>query len=526
VTYTVIFISDDGCESLPTTYTFTINPEPVIDETTTEYVACSDDPIDVQFMEILPGNTASFINNFQVEVSVASGLIFSTPNVAVVNDGDVLSGNADVIRMHQWTNATTTSLDVVYTVTAISNDGCESDPVDFTVTIEPVVTLTVTANGAAATELITNAPVVTICSGADVAFALSQSLTDDTEVSYRIFRDLAGAPDVVDGQGAAPDNFEGGLAVANFTETLLNNGTSAQQVVYALRAYTYGANGEDDNGGGNQDDCLGPVARVIVEVLPAVGEPSDLQVNYVDPSLPQNQQFLGVNVETDTVCNNQPIGWSIGTPLSGNVGFRFSQTNDGQQPEAEIFGDFSDFSNNGINFTRINSTASNNTLAPITYTYTFTLYTFGPDGEDDQLAAGSDDCPNGITRTQTIYVLPTPELSADITAGDFTGTITSDDEAYFYELCAGDDFSLSNLMFNTADAVGRLKFVEFEVASGVGQSQDFLGLTPGTVEVPASAVLISQNAVVNTTNAPYTELITLTPFYEDNDLDCAGPSLT
>ncbi|WP_020568970.1 PKD-like domain-containing protein [Neolewinella persica] len=120
----------------------------------------------------------------------------------------------------------------------------------------------------------------------------------------------------------------------------------------------------------------------------------------------------------------------------------------------------------------------------------------------------------GAPVTYTVTVLPDPELTADVVAGGVAETLTPQDDAYIYELCSGDDFSLGGLDFTSIGIPGRAEYVEFSFFSNGGSN--FFNIPNGTELVDASGFLIGAQNVTNTTNTPYFAFITLTPYLESD----------
>ncbi len=532
VSYFVRLVSDDGCESAIIEYEFRVRPEPIIDDSETAFSVCEGDNID---LVVTPAANSASVNNFSPNnvtfdyfVEVPATLSYLGGNIYPLLDGDV-----DEAENDEYDNLTDEPQTVIYRIVPETNNGCVGDTVTFEVTVLPrpdiVATATQAANSVTATTL-NAAPTITICSGTAVDFGLTQPVSG-VGVATRIGR--VASNNIVDGNGDPLDAFENNLPVADFSQTLVNNSNATESVRYVFRAYNFGADGIDD--GGNGDDCLGAPVYLFVEVLPALTDPSTLTFNYfVDGSFDSNEPT------TDTLCSMTSISIRPGTtvdPASG-VGFVWNQTNDGGLATDSGFGEFSFLNGNtyfAVPADRIEADLENTTTSGVTFTYEVQLYTFGADGIDDQLAAGSDDCP-GPVKTLTVYVEPEPALSASITVGSTTETISSRDEVYFYELCSGDDFSLGSLSFNTNDVPGRVKYVEFGI-NGASADEfldiDDAGILSGNpfLNLDITGFQIGQNNVQNTSNDAYIALISLTPYYEDDTAnpaignDCFGESI-
>jgi len=131
VVYTLVPLADNGCEGEAFTVTVTIRPMPdVANQTKT---ICSDS--ETEFT--LPNGSNIVASTYNITAIDVAGDLVAAPGNAVVANGV----GDDAIFTDSWTNTTSGSLDVVYTITPISAEGCEGD--DFTVTMtvnpEPVV---------------------------------------------------------------------------------------------------------------------------------------------------------------------------------------------------------------------------------------------------------------------------------------------------------------------------------------------------------------------------------------------------
>ncbi len=132
VIYTVIPVSAATCQGNSKTITITVNPEPTL--ATLDASRCSDAALGIN-------------------LSVAAGSVAaSTYNITAINTGGLTAsagapatGNglaANVIADDAWTNTTSASVNVIYTVVPVSAAGCQgnSKTITITVTPEPVIT--------------------------------------------------------------------------------------------------------------------------------------------------------------------------------------------------------------------------------------------------------------------------------------------------------------------------------------------------------------------------------------------------
>jgi hypothetical protein len=520
VEFDVVFISDDGCESQTVTYPFNIRAEPIIDESNTAITICEGDATG---LTVLAAANSAFFNNFS-PTQVTFSYTLDAGNLTYTgNNLYPLSGGATMFQGDTFDNPTSMPQTATYTVVATSQFGCASQPVTYEVTVLPRPELALTATQATTTvtgqEQQQNIETLTICSGSSVDFALSQDVTG-TNVSYRIQRTVTGS--ITNGDGSAVDNFEGGLPIANFQETLVNMGTGAASVQYKLEAYTFGRNGLDDNGLSSSDDCVGISQRVIVEVLPDNSDPSDLVVNYF-----RDGNFVNPTPAIDSVCAGTMVTFGPGTALdvSSGMNVRYSITNDAGLSPVMGFGN-NPFSNNGVNFFGpFSSVLDNDGTSGITYTVLVELYSFGSNGADDELSG--DDCV-GTTRTITIFVEPQPVLNGSLTVGAQSVTVESGED-YFFELCSGDDFRLGELDFLTDDLATRANFVSFSISGATASEFLNLGTQNGQL-LDIDGFLIGSSDVRNTSGAPYIAEITLVPFYNDPSTvgqsdDCSGEEI-
>ncbi len=136
ITYTITPVSDpEGCVGTDFTYTVTVNPEPVLSDYTVSGGVCSDIAIGVDLdTDVYSGGIAA--DSYTIHnINVASGL---TPEPGNASTGTGKTSGA--ISSDIFTNTTNGDLDVVYDITGVSSQGCESDMKQVTVTIksEPV----------------------------------------------------------------------------------------------------------------------------------------------------------------------------------------------------------------------------------------------------------------------------------------------------------------------------------------------------------------------------------------------------
>ncbi|HEY0656277.1 MAG TPA: PKD-like domain-containing protein [Chryseosolibacter sp.] len=128
VLYTVTPVSSAGCSGAQQVITITVRPEPVI-TATLDRTTCSDVAGGLMLSTTGSVAAASYTIN---SITVASGLTPASGNVTM---GSGYGANA--IAADVFTNATSTSLTVVYNVTPVSSLGCLGNSINITVTVQP-----------------------------------------------------------------------------------------------------------------------------------------------------------------------------------------------------------------------------------------------------------------------------------------------------------------------------------------------------------------------------------------------------
>ena len=132
-----------------------------------------------------------------------------------------------------------------------------------------------TSNGVAFTDG------ATVCSGTQVGIDLSSSIDNAGTGNGNFFwsRTIDGGTAVT---GAVAEN---GTTAPELTPTLTNLGVTSSTVTWVFRAYTFGPNGTDD--GGTGDDCLSSATETLTYVI--------------DPVPQLTLQLNGTTVDSDTV---------------------------------------------------------------------------------------------------------------------------------------------------------------------------------------------------------------------------------
>ncbi len=136
ITYTVTPISTSGCAGDEFDVDVSVKPEPVL-SASLDTTVCSDSPIGVILAVELSSVAA---DSFEIVSIDSNGLVSSAGIPSLVTTSDI-----NEISDHAWTNETSDSVNVIYTI-APWTDGCRGDEVDVTVTIDPAPVVEVDEN--------------------------------------------------------------------------------------------------------------------------------------------------------------------------------------------------------------------------------------------------------------------------------------------------------------------------------------------------------------------------------------------
>ncbi|MEI6747973.1 MAG: PKD domain-containing protein [Bacteroidota bacterium] len=138
VIYTIVPESADGCFGNPFTITITVAPEPVVNDLTSE-IACSGNSTG---MILSPGSNVPATSYNIISIN-SNGLTASAgnPSTGTGFPNDVLSDDA-------WINTTSNPVDVIYTVVAVSSQGCTGDSFTVTIQVQPRLIIDFTTNTA------------------------------------------------------------------------------------------------------------------------------------------------------------------------------------------------------------------------------------------------------------------------------------------------------------------------------------------------------------------------------------------
>ena len=516
VEYTVTPTSVNGCEGTPFTIIVTIAPEPVIaDQLIT---ACSDVALGVPFNS----STSVAAATYNITALNLNGLPVSAGSAGISN-GLLSSDLAD----DAFTNTTSASVDVIYTVVPLSIDGTEGNSFTVTVTVNP--------------EPVVADQTLVVCSDELLNYTLENDIDLPSVATY----DLINIVDNGLTPGSGNSTIQNGLlATAIIVDSWNNITTSAVDVVYTFVPV-------GDNG------CQGDAFTVTVTVN---SEPlgidltetvsSDIAFDF-DPQ--DNINAVGGNTVAST------FSWEV-TQITGTViGVVLNESGTGN----------------------VSGTITNNNATPITVEYTVTptsmngcegtpyKITVSIDPEPvvaDQLITVCSDVALGINfnastattaATYNITALNLNGLTVSVgNAGIATGLVASDlsYDAFtnatgvpvevIYTVvpvsgdgCEGDPFPITV----TVNPSGQVDTISPQVVCENETTQEVvfstvntggtaiyswsmdtaIGLSPqtGTGDFPLFTA-------VNSTNAPIVSTVTVTPTYSSGGVSCQGAAET
>ena len=339
------------------------------------HVCSGDDVASLMVVDIIGGSA-----NYAVELRGRNvpEAIDETFNV-MVNGSDIILD--PVVFNNPKLNAVT----LTYTIESVTDvNGCElAAPGGITgsvdITYDPVPNATATAQNA------------TICSGSNAVIDVTTLVTDPIKFKWTANYSTLTTPGT--GGPTTPPGVAMGVGAIN-DGPLDNTGLTTVTVTYTITPYTFGANGLDDGGAG--DDCLlAPALTVDVDVEP---EP---KADAVDDDGDGDKY-------TETICSGGSIQTTVA--VSALPGHKY------------LVDDVQVISGAASGFTLpdytvadgdpIDPSAAITLDAPATMSaviqYTIVPYTNGPDGIDD--SGGNDDC-RGTSFTIDVTVLPTPTIA-------------------------------------------------------------------------------------------------------------------
>jgi hypothetical protein len=236
------------------------------------------------------------------------------------------------------------------------SDDCREDPANSVViTILPEPAGTATATPIPATAR--------ICSGSSAVINVNTTILGGSSYKWSS----------TNGGSATSVPF-----TTDISEPVTNNTNDNVLVTYTITPYTFGPNGVDDGGAG--DDCLGNDITQIFTVEPA----------------PQ----ATATALAATICSGDDAEIDVNTTLAiANTRYRWRYR--------EGTGAWSAYTNNVQYSTNIVQALTNVTTASVTFEFDIRPYTFGPNGNNNN--GGSDDC-TGTPVSVFVTVLPAPVL--------------------------------------------------------------------------------------------------------------------
>jgi hypothetical protein len=127
VVYTVVPVSASGSIGNPFTVTVTVKPEPVVANQT--LTVCSDRATNLVLGSDVDGPSVA---SYSI-LNINNGGLVSSAGTPVIGVG--LTANE--LLDDAWTNTTSASVNVVYTVVPLGSNGCDGDSLTVTVTVSP-----------------------------------------------------------------------------------------------------------------------------------------------------------------------------------------------------------------------------------------------------------------------------------------------------------------------------------------------------------------------------------------------------
>ncbi len=256
VVYTIIPVSAVGCLGNPVVVTVTVNPEPVGADGGASF--CSDDALGIN------------ISTLGTSVAAATYNIVVNPNGLIQSSGTGSGGNnklANELAADAWRNIGLLPVDVEYTITPVSADGCAGDNFVITATINP--------------EPVGNTSAATVCSDSPVGVTITTAGTSVAAATYNISVNA------------------NGLILSAGTDSN-GNGKAANEI----------ADDEWTNTG------LSPV-NVVYTIIPVSAAPESCEGDAFTITITINPEPVGV-VAAATRCSDQAVGLNI-TSNAGSV---------------------------------------------------------------------------------------------------------------------------------------------------------------------------------------------------------------
>ncbi|OAV45407.1 PKD-like domain-containing protein [Lewinella sp. 4G2] len=500
MTTTTVFMNN--CEGTATTYTFTVQPDVTFNGTVTvgnEAPVAVDQMTTTNSFTVCDGMdnlnaTFDFDNSAAVTGALFNVDFNASVNLATPSDDDGLTlAQLNTFFTDADFSLTSTATDgstqvVVTPFIDVNGNGvfdattdCEETPIVFTVLIEAPIAATATP----ATQ--------TICSGSTAAITVALSPTTSAPAGSPSYNYSALAtPATVDVTGAEGTSVPNGT---NISETLVNTGDEDVTVVFTIVPYTFGPNGVDDAGAG--DDCVGtPVtANVIVEPVPSTNlTAADLAQTVCNDDASGLVFTTGVTPSADNIVEFEVIGITSSNPATTGTTMMVSTvTTNPTQIEAG---------------TASTETFSNTGTTVETVTVEFQAAIANMDGTNERCV----DATQNFTVVYTVSPTPMGNLSAaseTICSGDSpVGTFTATTPSTFFTVVTTTDPGVTR---TGTDPVN-------PVASGMqvsGESFTNTNTTPANVTFTVTPVSAGPNGDVNTplncTGAAQTFTVTVEP---------------
>jgi len=319
VVYTFVPVADvTGCLGASFTVTVTIKPEPSVSSYSAAAV-CSDETINALVAQDTDGPS---IVSYTISVDANS----LTPGAGNAVMGPVDPFDANYIANDTYENLTNATVNVVYTVTPTSGDGCVGDP--FTITIP-------------------------ILAEPNVADSIYAAVCSDTPINALISDDLDGP-----GIGVIDISVDADGLTPGVSNAIMDTGVGFSQIYI-----------EDDTYTNTRDS----VVNVVYTIIP-YDDANGCQGNPFTITVPINPEPFGLDAPI-TICSG------VGTNINPDDYIANFQTTYGEDVEWEIsytnnifvtgeFGDGGLSFGGGFNMNNIVGTPVNNSTLPQTLVYT------------------------------------------------------------------------------------------------------------------------------------------------------------
>lgn len=336
VVYTVIPVSADGCQGNAFDITVPINPEPVLSTPVWPDVCSSNTGVSNPVNIVLGtnGTSANAVSYQLIDRQYSNGGPFgpALPLAFTPDAGNAVimaaPGSINLIKNDKFNNKSTVAVTVRYTIQGFSAQGCVSEPLNYSVVVNPEPDLFVPAPGL-------------VCSDVITGITLTQIAGSATATTFHINNIIRQAGLIAGGSNASiglnqPNN-------AIFNDIFTNTTASPLTVTYKIAPVTAAG-------------CAGAQKDIVITITPAPAVASNLN---------------------RTVCSDAPASIVLATePSSAAAGsYRIDNITLGGAPGALI-------PNGTVNMTVPRTTANlneisgdrfvNTTNNPLTVTYRIT----------------------------------------------------------------------------------------------------------------------------------------------------------